>query len=71
VGFYLAYMNALACWLIVPAVFGTFLLWGPLGSTKSHAAGMSMTDCHLWGPWLSTGTASCIGCVCVEPTAVA
>lgn len=27
VGFYLAYLNALTCWLVAPTVTSTFLLW--------------------------------------------
>jgi hypothetical protein len=33
VGFYLAYLNALTCWLLAPAAASSFLLWalGPTG----------------------------------------
>lgn len=38
VGFYLAYLNALTCWLLAPAAASSFLLWA-LGASAVNRTG--------------------------------
>lgn len=41
VGFYLAYLNALSCWLLAPAAVGSYLMWA-LGTDRQTAGELAV-----------------------------
>lgn len=44
VGFYLAYLNALCCWLMAPAAVNAYLLWALAGTHTKHTGKVLLLD---------------------------